>query len=390
MEKDNSILNKIIQSRQMHDVNQFQPADIVSHILSSLSMKEREVITKRFSLDGEDKLTLEEIGRQHNITRERIRQIQTSAIKKIKEMKTAQEHLETVLSAVKKVLSDYGGIMEESHFLDELLAYADNNPRSRNAALFIVSELLDDEIEEVKDSELLLSGWKLRDVTLDIAHEIVDILYQLIEQEKKLLKLEDIIEKFRGHQYFANNEKRIRTNISTSLDSDNLDEERLQRLLYSLLKISNKIDDNILDEWGLAHWPEVTPKRMGDKVYLILKGEKKPMHFVEITDAINKAKFDKKVAYPATIHNELILDDRFVLVGRGIYALKEWGYRDGTVTDVIVDILKASPKPLTKDEIVEEVLKKRIVKKSTIFLALTNKNVFKKANGVYTIREDAS
>ena len=275
--------------------------------------------------------------------------------------------------------------MEESHFLDELLAYSDNNPEDRRATLFIVSQLLEDHIEKIKSSDMLLDGWKLKVLSLDLAHEIIGVLEGLIEKEKKLLRLEDLSAMFKGHEYFEKNNDRINTLLSTTLTDSTLDDEKILKLLYSYLKISNNINKNILDEWGMSHWSEVTPKRMGDKVYLILKKVKKPMHFTEITKTINDEKFDKKIAYPATIHNELILDDRFVLVGRGIYALKEWGYRTGTVSDVIKDILVASGKAITKDQIVDEVLKKRFVKKSTIYLALTNKNLFKKAGNTYTL-----
>ena len=51
------------------------------------------------------------------------------------------------------------------------------------------------------------------------------------------------------------------------------------------------------------------------------------MHFKEVAEAISKT-FGKKTHY-ATCHNELIKDSRFVLVGRGMYALAEWGYQAG-------------------------------------------------------------
>ena len=127
---------------------------------------------------------------------------------------------------------------------------------------------------------------------------------------------------------------------------------------------------------------------MSDKAYLVLRKTGKPLHFTEITDLINQTQFDKKMAYPATIHNELILDDRYVLVGRGIYGLQEWGYKTGTVIDVIIDILKSSDQPLSKEEIVKKVLEQRIVRKSTIYLALTNKEKIKKLpDGKYTLNQ---
>jgi DNA-directed RNA polymerase delta subunit len=123
---------------------------------------------------------------------------------------------------------------------------------------------------------------------------------------------------------------------------------------------------------------------------LILKKATKPLHFSEITNLINKAGFDSKIACPATVHNELILNDQYVLVGRGIYALKEWGYKEGTVVDVIYNVLEEAGKPMKKDDIVEEVLKTRMVKKSTVYLSLLNKAKFQKIGyDEYTIKKDA-
>ena len=138
----------------------------------------------------------------------------------------------------------------------------------------------------------------------------------------------------------------------------------------------------------MADWPSITPRRMNDKIYVVLKKESRPLHFSEIADIINKIGFDERKAYPATIHNELILDDKYVLVGRGIYALKEWGYKPGVVADVIAEILNEQGRPLTKKEIIAEVMKKRMIKETTITLALMNKDRFvSDTNGKYSLKQ---
>ncbi|MEK7098117.1 MAG: hypothetical protein AAB906_04690, partial [Patescibacteria group bacterium] len=124
-----------------------------------------------------------------------------------------------------------------------------------------------------------------------------------------------------------------------------------------------------------------------DKIYLVLKNNGKPMHFVGITEKINEISFDAKKANAATVHNELILDNKYILVGRGLYSLKEWGYKTGTVADVVVEILKNNPAGLTRDEIIEEVLKQRLVKRATIILALMNRDKFEKTeNNKYKLK----
>ena len=120
---------------------------------------------------------------------------------------------------------------------------------------------------------------------------------------------------------------------------------------------------------------------MKDKAYLVFKKENKPLHFTEVASLIDSA-------LPQTVHNELIKDSRFVLVGRGIYALKEWGYERGYVKDVIFKVLKSAQKPLDREEILEKVLEQRIVKKNTVLLNLSNKNYFlRTSEGNYTIKE---
>ncbi len=53
-------------------------------ILETLSMREREVIKMRFGIDRDETYTLEELGKKFKVTRERIRQIEIRALKKLK------------------------------------------------------------------------------------------------------------------------------------------------------------------------------------------------------------------------------------------------------------------------------------------------------------------
>ena len=142
---------------------------------------------------------------------------------------------------------------------------------------------------------------------------------------------------------------------------------------------------NVFGEWGLAEWPEVSPRGVRDKAYLVLRREGKPLHFSDITEHINEAEFSNRKAYVQTVHNELIKDERFVLVGRGLYALTDWGYTPGTVRDILVEVLK-SQGPLTKEQVLEETLKKRHVRPNTIILNLQNGDMFSRGeDGRYAL-----
>jgi len=385
MTEQNSILDKVMASKQVQDASQFIPSEFVLKLLKNLNSKEKDILTKRFGLDGNSKKTLEQIGKDFEITRERIRQVQMAAIKKIKEMQDLKEEVEDIENLINRILEENGGLMEENKLLDKLLGYSESNAANKSAVLFILEHLLEDGIEKVNKNEHVLSGWKINVLPQEKIIESLETLHQIIEAEKRLFSIAKLADKFRQHQYYQDNKQIFYPDLLRDKQNGNQN-GNFKKALESYLHISNKIDKNIMDEWGLNSWPTIKPKRMSDKVYMILRKEEKPLHFKEIADYINKANFDFKVAHPATIHNELILNDKFVLIGRGIYALKEWGYNPGTVAEVIMEILKTSDNPLSKDDIINKVLENRMVKKSTINLALTDKNRFKKhSNNTYAL-----
>ena len=153
------------------------------------------------------------------------------------------------------------------------------------------------------------------------------------------------------------------------------------------LTISKKFGVNQYGDFGLTEWPEICPKTIRDRAYLVLKNAEKPAHFREIATFIKERKFDSKRVYASTVHNELIKDGRFVLVGRGIYALAEQGYKPGTAREVISRILKSSG-PLESGNLIKLVLKERLFKENTILLNLQNRRLFKRmSDGRYHTNE---
>jgi DNA-directed RNA polymerase delta subunit len=151
--------------------------------------------------------------------------------------------------------------------------------------------------------------------------------------------------------------------------------------------VATGIKKNPFGKWGISHWKEINPKGTREKVYLVLKEKKEPLHFTQIAELIDKYKLSKKRAHPQTVHNELIKDEKFILIGRGTYALREWGYFSGTVREVLKSILSQSRKPLTKEEILTQVTKMRKVKKATIMINLNNPKFFCKQENFYTLNK---
>lgn len=359
---EDSILDRILDRSQTSQLEQFNPQESLQLLMKVLAKKEEDVLARRFGLHGGDRETLEEIGKSYSVTRERIRQIESVAISKIQDSAEFTQHARPIRKTLAALLTEHGGIMEEEHLHDSLLSYLGENAAQRNIIRFFMAELLKEHFHAVAESEILRRAWKLSHLSLDFVHKAIEELHETIEDLGKPAEFNAIHEAFSRRDFFKEHNERLEKPV-----------------VRSLMVLSKRIASNPFNEYGLADWGLVRPRRMNDKIFLILKKHKKPLHFTEITKRINEAQFDSRKAYAPTVHNELILNDRYVLVGRGIYGLKEWGYRPGVVLDVIKEILANAPDGLTREEVVRRVLEQRIVKKNTVHLALTNKEHFRKS-----------
>ncbi|PWB38229.1 MAG: hypothetical protein C3F02_04455 [Parcubacteria group bacterium] len=365
----NSILDKVISSKHLSSLADFDPHQTLASILQALSEREQEIIKLRHGLANYEKKTLEDIGKKYNITRERVRQIENSSLKKITK-NFNQSYLKEIELLANSTLAEHGGMMSEDNLTGELLVMPGESQENKAAIRFILNELLSHRFYLVKEGKDYYSFWKTPESSLDYFHNIIDNIVSLVDNHGQALPADNLIDQIKQAEFFTT------------------DEALTEKMILNFLQITKKLGANPYNEWGLVSWPDITPRRMNDKIYLVLKKENKPLHFTEIAEKINQMSFDERQAFPATIHNELILDDKYVLVGRGIYALKDWGYKPGVVSDVIYDILKDAGRPLSKKEIIEEVMKKRMIKQTTITLALMNRDKFSRdEKGRYSIKQ---
>lgn len=359
--EDFSILDKVLSSKQVTDIANFNPSETLSQLLKELTPKEEETLERRFGLRDQARETLEEIGKRFAVTRERVRQIEEMAIKKIKGSKRFAEMVRPTEELIREVLEHHGGAMTEEGLQRELFRDATMHESDQRALQFILNELLSERYDHIVKSTQVRAGWKLKGVSLSTLHEALDDLVATLQELGKASPIDTILTKLHGRPYFQAHEGKLADDV-----------------VGSLLELSPKIGKNPFQEYGLASWGTIMPKRMNDKIYLVLQKQGKPMHFTDIAKRINEIGFDRRTAYPPTVHNELILNGQYVLVGRGVYALKEWGYKPGVVADVIREVLEKAGEPLTRDEIVRRVLEQRLVKKNTIHLALADQGQFTK------------
>lgn len=329
---------------------------LVFKMIDNLPRRSKNIIIKRFNLDDKGVQTLDEIGREYEITRERIRQIEGETMRILKN-RSKKYNLDKTLNYLKEVVENYGGIMSEEKIIRVFL----NNKNFRaneQIILFVLS--LDDKIKTLRENKNHKQIYFYQEKAVLKFEEKIKIIKNYLEEEKDNISFNKIIEIIDKNIEVAN----------------------------SYLEASKIILKNILGEWGCAEWVSINPKNIKDKAYLALKkNNKEALHFTEIADQINVIWPKKKKTNSQTTHNELIKDDRFILIGRGIYALKEWGYEQGTVLDVLLKIMSAENKSMRQEEIIKEVLNKRQVKINTIILNLQNKKCFQKLEGkVYKLK----
>lgn len=328
---------------------------ILEEIVKVLNPRVREIIEKRFGIRTISYQTLEAIGQSMNITRERVRQIEALGLKQLTN-KNVLEPIKPIFDSIEKHLASFGGIRREDSFLKELTDLFSLREKNKENLINFALILGRGRFFYFKETPLFRSSWALHNNYYNKAIALAGSLKEKLVTQKSLLSNDDLLK------------------ITADLAGKDLNNEAL----LSHVELCREISQNPFGEWGLVSSPEVSPRGVKDKAYLVFKKEKKPLHFKEVAELINKNVFSDRKAHPQTVHNELIKDDRFVLVGRGTYALSDWGYEPGTVRDVLVSVLKNSAKGLTRDEIIKTVQSKRLVKENTILLNLQNRKVFKK------------
>lgn len=340
-------------------------SSIIEDMFLVLTTKEKDVVIKRFSLDNKPKQTLEKIGQSFSVTRERIRQIEKIALNKLRRT-VENTKLNAINKFAKEILAKNGGILLENKLVAEILN-AILSSQEVDANIIKLALNINPEIVKMEKTNVFKPFWRMQTISMEEIKTIIESGIDIMNKKSEVIS----DEKMAAEVLQALGEKGNKFTPS---------------MLLSALEVDKRVK-RIKEGYGLMVWRHINPRSIRDKAYIVLKKAGNPLHFVEIANRIAAAGFDKKVVTTQAVHNELIRYDQFVLVGRGLYALKEWGYKKGTVADVIEGLL-AKRSPMTKQEIIQGVLKQRQVKKGTISLNLQkNPQFIRVGRAVYKLAE---
>lgn len=338
----------------------FKPKQVTKRLLSVLPDRAKDVIVSRYGLgENTERQTLEAIGKKYDITRERVRQIENYSLSNIRKSKEYEKE-KASFDELREYMDSLGGVVSEEDLLDHLSK--DESTQNHLHFLLVIGE----QFNKTKEDDHFKHRWHVDEALAKKIEESLKKMYTGLSDDE-LIPESEVIDRF--------------------LDQvkDISDKYKNEEIIKRWLGISKKIGRNPLGEWGKSESPNIHAKGMRDYAFLVIRKHGSPIHFKEVAKAI-ETYFNKK-AHVATTHNELIKDPRFVLVGRGLYALAEWGYISGVVKDVIKKIIEKNG-PLTKEDIIDKVLKERYVKENTIIVNLQNPKFFKKdKEGKYHIAE---
>jgi hypothetical protein len=334
----------------------------IKEFVGILPERQKEIVEKRYGLVDTKPLTLEAIGKEKGLTRERIRQIEESALKKLKQN---LNELNDILEKIKYQLEIIGGIRREQRFLEEVPVLLIDDPielwkeeKKKELLANHINFLLDisPDFNYFNENPQVYSNWYLYEEILEKSVS----LHKFVEKEVKSYKRPLMLDEYQLLLRKTMKEFRIKN----------------ENLVISYLDLSKRFAFNPFNEFGLIDWDFIRPRNVRTKAYLVLTKANRPLHFSEIIQKINDLNFDDKKISVNSLHNELIRNKEFVLIGRGIYALREWGYKPGTVKDLLIQIL--AKKPMYYRDLVKEIAKQRMVKDMTVLIVLQDKKVFQK------------
>lgn len=322
-----------------------------------LSPKTKDIFDRRFGVKTGEPETLEAIGKTLGITRERVRQIEEAGFNFVR--KNNKDAIDAIYADFAEYFKEQGGFKKEEKVLEELGGKA-----QKPYVLFLLT--LGEQFSKVCEKKDYHYFWSNLPNAQEKVKETLGTLVSQMQKIGKPIPVKEFYAKVASTQGLS------------------------EKATLSYLEISKRIQPNKENGLGLIEWPEIKPRGVKDKAFLVFKKHGKPLHFTEVAKLIDRFDYNmpNKKTYPQTVHNELIKDGRFVLVGRGTYALAEWGYVPGTIKDIITNVLKSKNEAMHKDEVIKLVLAQRLVAKNTVLMNLNNKKNFEKDSGdKYFIRK---
>lgn len=334
--------------------------ELMQRLLGLLTEKEQNILERRFSLGKHKRETLDKIGQSYAITRERVRQIESVAIKKLARI-SMDPAMRLVHDLAEHIIAQNGDIYLETLLVESLSETLKGSAAIDQNSVKLALKVSKKFILQDKNTHFR-PCWRLAAVPLRTLQDVDKAIHTTLKkQQDNVLTATEIAERI-----------------------DHVPDATPERVA-SLLEIDTRFI-RVAGGWGLASCRLINPKSIKDRILVTLRhNNQEAMHFRDIITHVLEDFAGQKQVTPQAIHNELIRHEEFVLVGRGQYGLKEWGMVEGTVCDVIKAVLEENDGPLKRQDIIQRVLAKRDIRVGTISLNLQKYPFFERVGrAIYT------
>ncbi len=322
--------------------------------------KERLVLMKKFWLTWDKEIPLQRIWKEYNLTRERIRQIETQALMRFRRLIVGNETYMSVLQEAKKVLDTHGGILWEDILIAKLVNKNIFKFSKQELKLILVSDF---DVTYLKRNKYLNKAFYLEPLYEDMLTKLVLVISEYFEKRKKSQDIYEFI-----------------WNLKDNFAKDYKDVHYLKNDLFFIHFFDTIREISVFDgKIWLPVFADVNPKTIKLKILYTMRRINKPIHYQELPAKIIE-RFPAKSVKVNTIHNELVKNnDIFVNLWLGIYWLKERWYEWGMVKDILVRIFDRNGRPMNVKELCKEMLKEKMVSPNTVMLNLQKyKDLFKR------------
>jgi len=345
---------------QTQDVQKIDFSELMPRLLNLLTKKEKDIIGRRFSLGNTTRETLDRIGQSYSITRERVRQIETVALKKLARI-SMDPSMKAIHNLAFSILVEHGKIMSEDLLVSKMLKSL-QNPKNIDVNAMKLAMRVSDKLIKHEKNQFFRPYWRAVDISIGEVKSAIKEIEKILKKNGDILLVENLAVPFKSRY--------PKVFIESVLEID-------RRFLRTE------------SGWGLTNWRFINPRSIKDKILISLRNIAKPLHFTDIIEHVLNDFNSQKSVTPQAVHNELIRHNEFVLVGRGLYGLSEWGLASGTVCDVIKSVFEENDGALKRQEIIEKVLAKRNIRLGTISLNLQKYPFFKRVGRAVYIYDPA-
>lgn len=324
-----------------------------------------DIVKRRYGFVMGEKETLEEIGKSYGLSRERIRQIQQKAFRRMSHPSNASRR--PIINLMERMLFDNGCLVSDQDADSLVSQIFANQPFDGSSLLDLFADLGWIQSHRIGDLSFYapkINGFKLIDFMEDI--------FELLKKSAEPLSPTSILNKLPPIKEIRDDRLNLLNLITKNCSLD----PRIET------KIAGKFSTYRMTKYVVNLWIPL--------IIQVLEEAQTPLYYTEIADRVNdKVISSNRHLEPRRAHSLLIENSSFAHVGiRGTYGLIKWGLRKESTGELAIECIEKAGFPLHWEQIYNYISRFKDSPKMNIRSILDQSGKFeKKGTGFYGIKE---